>query len=180
MKESALLMNSRVAWLIGLLVMVGVLGSWVDVRAADNAIKDPMQLLESLERRRVELDGRNKVLDRREQELKQLEERLNKRVEALQSLRELIQKDMSDEKNIDDSNIKRLAKIFSSMKPQEAAQRLMALDHKMAVRVLKTMREKSAAKVLGKMESQQATSLSEDVGLSLAERRRRQESEGKM
>ncbi|MBF0158206.1 MAG: hypothetical protein HQL58_01660 [Magnetococcales bacterium] len=173
-------MNSRRLWL-GALFLIGVLwGGCLEVMAADSAAKDPMQLLESLERRRVELDERNKVLDRREQELQQLEGRLNKRVEALQSLRELIQKDMSDEKNVDDGNIKRLAKIFSSMKPQEAAQRLMALEHKMAVRVLKAMREKSAAKVLGKMDAQQATTLSEDVGLSLAERRRRQESDGKM
>jgi flagellar motility protein MotE (MotC chaperone) len=138
-------------------------------------LRDPLQLLEALEKRRLELDQRARLVEGREEELRQLESRLSKRVDALQELRAAMQKDLAQEKNNNDSNIVRVARIFTSMKAQAAAERLSAMDHGMAVLILKNMKEKSAAKVLAKMDLQTASALSEDVGISMADKRRRQE-----
>ncbi|MBF0588052.1 MAG: hypothetical protein HQL53_02895 [Magnetococcales bacterium] len=137
-------------------------------------LKDPLQLLKVLEEKRVALDARSKALDQREAELKRLEETIDKRLAAMNSLRALILKDFEREKAVDDANIKRLAKIYTGMKPKQAAAQFTNLDQSTAIRVLKVMREKVAAKILGKMDPQYAASLTEVLGIPISQRRRSQ------
>lgn len=148
---------------------------WTPLWAADVAdpLKDPLQLLEILEKRRKELDERAKQLDFRDEELKRLEEKIEKRIGVLETLRLQIQTDMSKEKKVDDENIVRLAKIYSGMKPKMAAEQLKAMDQKVVLRVLRAMGEKQAAKILNRMEPESATPLTEALGLPLADKRRR-------
>ncbi|MBF0127362.1 MAG: hypothetical protein HQM02_09150 [Magnetococcales bacterium] len=133
--------------------------------------KDPIALLEALEKRRADLDERDKWLEIREADLKRLEEKLGKRITALEQLRESIRADLAQEKNLDDANIKRLAKIFAGMKPKAAAASLMAMDRETAVKALKAVPEKVAAKILGKMDVREAVQLSEALGVPISDKR---------
>ncbi|MBF0367958.1 MAG: hypothetical protein HQL52_00720 [Magnetococcales bacterium] len=135
--------------------------------------RDPLKLLNALEKRRIDLDDREKWLDVRQKEMERLEKKLAERLAALETLREAIQKDLTAEKSVDDTNIARLAKIYSGMKAKAAAAGLETMDTDTAVRVLKVMREKTAAKVLGKMKTRNAVRLSKELGIPLSERRGR-------
>lgn len=134
-------------------------------------LRDPIQLLDMLEKKRQELDERAKWLELRETELKRLEDKIAKRITALESLRDQIQKDMVREKEVDNTNIARLAKIYTGMKDKDAAAELQILDKETAVRVLKVMREKVAAKILAKMPPQQGAALAEELGIPINQRR---------
>ncbi|MBF0177901.1 MAG: hypothetical protein HQL63_13795 [Magnetococcales bacterium] len=136
-----------------------------------NPLKDPIQLLDSLEKRRQELEERGRQLDAREIELKQMEDRLGKRVTALEELRTSIEKDLLEEKKMDDANVERLAKIYAGMKTKAAAERLQKLDRKVALKVLKAMKERVASKILGKMDAPAATELADGLGITSADRR---------
>ncbi|MBF0611244.1 MAG: hypothetical protein G8345_15605 [Magnetococcales bacterium] len=164
----------RHGWLAGLLVS-GIWLAPMPLLASDvtDPLKDPLQLLEILEKRRKECEERTKQLDFREEELKRLEEKIEKRVGVLESLRMQIQTDMSKEQKVDDENINRLAKIYSGMKPKVAADQLKSMEQKIVLRILRAMGEKQAAKILNRMEPEAATPLTEALGLPLADKRRK-------
>ncbi|MBF0624275.1 MAG: hypothetical protein HQL82_05655 [Magnetococcales bacterium] len=134
-------------------------------------LQDPIQLLEALEKQRVALDERARSLDLKEAELKRLEERIDKRIALLEELRLAIETDLAKEKEINDENIRRLAKIYSGMKPRAAAERIRGLDRKTAIKVLKNINEKVAAQILGKMEARDAAALADILGMTLSDKR---------
>ncbi|MBF0214073.1 MAG: hypothetical protein HQM00_11020 [Magnetococcales bacterium] len=133
--------------------------------------KDPIALLEALEKRRLALEDREKLMEIREADLKRLEEKMGKRISALELLRENIRADLSREKELDDANIKRLAKIYSGMKPKAAAASLMAMDRDTAVKALRAIPEKVAAKILSRMDVPDAVQLSEAIGVPISAKR---------
>ncbi|MBF0143889.1 MAG: hypothetical protein HQL59_10590 [Magnetococcales bacterium] len=156
----------------GLLLGGGMGGAMAAGEIVD--IRDPIGLLESLEKRRVELDRRTERVALREAELQRLEEKLAKRIEALQGLRSSMKSDLAKEQDVDDENIARLAKIYGDMKPQAAADGLKLLSPETAVRVLKGMREKVAAKILSRMAPDVAARMADSLGTPMAERRSQQ------
>ncbi|MBF0137553.1 MAG: hypothetical protein H7833_17210 [Magnetococcus sp. DMHC-1] len=164
-------MTNTIRCLSGLLVWLFLVAPGWAANEAVNPLKDPIQLLDSLEKRRLELEERSRVLDAKETELKQMEERLGKRVTALEGLRTSIENDLAEEKKQNEENIARLAKIYSGMKTRAAAERLQKLDRKVALKVLKVMKEKVAAKVLGKMDAPAAAELADGLGITAVDRR---------
>ena len=135
-------------------------------------IGDPAELLNSLQKRRIELEQRAKWLDLREADLKRLEAKLAKRITSLEGLRGEIRESLDKEKVLDDANIARLSKIFSSMKVKAAAEGLRAMDRQTAVLVLKVMKEKVAAKILSKMATRAAVQLANELGIPMEEKKR--------
>ena len=133
---------------------------------------DPVYVLESLQKKRLEMEKRTKALDLREAELRRLEEKLAKRIVALEKLRVDLREDLAKETAADSENIAHLAKIFSSMKTKAAASGLKDMDQEVAVQILKSMREKVAAKVLSKMASEDAVKLANGLGLPMSEKSR--------
>ncbi|MBF0273518.1 MAG: hypothetical protein HQL98_15840 [Magnetococcales bacterium] len=161
-------------------LLAGAVPAWVaeheekakNAKMADFGLaKDPIALLEALEKRRLALDDREKLQELREADLKRLEEKMNKRIAALELLRENIREDLAREKVMDDANIKRLAKIYAGMKPKAAAASLMAMDRETAVKALKAVPEKVAAKILSRMDVADAVQLSEAIGVPIAAKR---------
>lgn len=176
LQEGALIQKGNGLW-AGLMVvgLVFSLASSVQGWAADDGrvIQDPLHLLESLEQRRVQLDEQARKLDIREQDLKRLEEKIAARVDALEKLRDAIRSDLEKEKQSDDANIARLGKIYTSMKPGPAAEGIKLLDQETAVKVLKVMPEKIVAKILNKMDVLSAGKLADEMGMPVADKRRR-------
>ncbi len=161
-------------------LLAGAAPAWVAETKGKDAVarvvdigmaKDPIALLSALEERRMNLEDREKLLEIREVDLKRLEEKLAKRIVALEQLREAIRADLALEKEMDGDNIKKLAKIFSSMKPKAAAASLMAMDQETAVKTVKALPEKVAAKILSKMNVAEAVQISEALGLPIAQKR---------
>jgi len=145
--------------------------------AADDGkvVQDPLRLLESLEKRRIQLDEQAKKLEIREQDLKRLEEKLAGRIDAMEKLRDSIRGDLEREKQLDDTSVSRLGRIYSKMKPGAAAEGLKSLDQEVAVQVMRVMPEKLVAKILNKMDPLSAGRLADELGMPIADKRRRGE-----
>jgi flagellar motility protein MotE (MotC chaperone) len=105
-------------------------------------------------------------LDKRAQELKDLETRVKaEHAELLQltqtvwQLRQDFEKDIVKIKEEEVSNLKKLAKIYSTMSPEGAAKIMAELPDDMIVKVLVFMKESESAQileVLGKSSSTEA------------------------
>ncbi|MEG3641178.1 MotE family protein [Magnetococcus sp. PR-3] len=139
----------------------------------NGAPRDPVDLLKTLEKRQVSLEARAKALDLKEQEIKRMGEMVDKRLKALTALREEVRQDILEEKNINTENIARLARIYSAMKPKVAAKQLKDLERTTAVKILKVLKEKVAAKIFDKMDPMEAVPLADAIGMTLQERRMR-------
>ncbi len=161
------------ALLASLFILNPVSAQAEDPIDAVEALADPLKLLKSLEERRMDLDDREEKLSIREEDLARLEKKLAERIKSLEELRDVIQRDLTKEKEIDTANIARLAKIYTNMKVKAAAAGLQSIDKDIAVKVLKVMSEKTAGKIIGKMKGNSASVLANELGMSISEKRRR-------
>jgi flagellar motility protein MotE (MotC chaperone) len=166
-------------WLWGVLAMLAlqVGGLGVASGAGNNPIiQDPIKLLESLEQQRQQLEEQRKAQELREAELTRMSDQIQKRIGTLEGLRLAIEQDLDKERELDQGNIQRLSKIYSSMKPKEAANQLRSLDRETGIKVLKAMSERKAAKILmfmGKEAAKDAVELGNELGIPISERRER-------
>lgn len=139
----------------------------------DLMIKDPLELLEDLRKKRIESEERTKELDRREDEIKEMEKKLTKSLEELKELRDKISNDLARRKaKAEDEDIKKLAEIYSKMRAKAAAPRMAVMERSTAIKVFKAMKTRISAKILSKMAAPAAVQLSEDL-VPLDERRGR-------
>lgn len=113
---------------------------------------------------------REKKIIKREEELKKEEEKLmalKKEVEEkIRKYSDILTRIESLNANIDkkiesfkDNNINQLAKLYSSMSPKNAAQRLAQLDDETAAKIIMKMSQKNASEILSSMEVAKAASI---------------------
>lgn len=116
------------------------------------------------------LMDREKRIIKKEEELKKEEERLNalkKEVEEkIKKYSEILSKIENLNIEIDkkiasfkDNNINQLAKLYASMSPKNAAQRLAQLDDETAAKIIMKMSQKNASEILSSMEAGKAASI---------------------
>jgi len=118
-------------------------------------------LLEAIARRREELDAREEELRARRERIEALEEDVEGRIDELRKIHDSIEAFVKKIDEVNESRIKRIVKIYESMKPAEAARRMEKLDEDMAVMILATMKEKKAAKILALVELDRSVRLSQ-------------------
>nr|CRH07689.1 Conserved exported protein of unknown function [Candidatus Magnetococcus massalia] len=157
--------------LFGVVVALLPLSAAWGAQDQNGVARDPVQLLDELEKRRNALDARAAELDLREKELNRLQEQVAKRTQALQMLRQEVRKDILEEKKINTDNIAKLARVYASMKPKVAAQQLKDLERNTAIKVLKVMKEKVAAKIFDKMNPEDGVPLADAIGMTLQQKR---------
>jgi len=85
-------------------------------------------------------------------DLKKIEDALIRSEEHVGIKRDLIEK-----------NINSLTKVYSAMKPREAATLLESLDQGIAIQIISRMKSKVAGKILGKMKTRVAKNISESI-----------------
>lgn len=117
------------------------------------------------------------VLNRKEKELKEREEELARSEERLSAVKSDIEARLAELKSehekiaalvrkideINDQRIRKIVKIYESMGPEEAADRLEKLDEDMAVMILAAMSERKAAKVLSFVDVSRSARLSQSL-----------------
>lgn len=119
------------------------------------------------------LGDKEKDLIRREEALKKEEERLNVLRNSLELslkeysvIRERLKKELAasgDKNNQSQQWIGYVAKIYESMPPEEAAQRIEKMDNDMAVALLSKIKSKQAGKILGAISAETAATLTERI-----------------
>jgi len=94
---------------------------------------------------------------------------LNEKKIAVDSLQNELQELLALEGNFDRKRINRLAKIFESMKPKEAAPVMGQLTDDINVVILMTMKERPAGKILSEMPVTRAAAISKRISQKVLE-----------
>ena len=117
------------------------------------------------------------TIENKNRELKKREEELRIKEVRLEALEAKVRKDLEKiEKNISESkeqmglqdektkeNVAALIKVYSSMKPEEAANLVEAIDEDLALKIVSGMKSKVAGQVLSKLDVQVAKRISEKL-----------------
>jgi len=108
-------------------------------------------VLERLGERRKRLDTRESEIDLREQLLAATEKRIQSRVEELKTLEARIDTVAKEKKERESQKMSGLVKMYESMKPKDAARIFDRLNMKVLVGVVKLIKPRKMAGILGRM-----------------------------
>jgi flagellar motility protein MotE (MotC chaperone) len=116
------------------------------------------------------IENKNRELKKREEELRIQEVRLEALEAKVRKDLEKIEKSISESKEqmgLQDEktkeNVEALIKVYSSMKPEEAANLVEAIDEDLALKIVSGMKSKIAGQVLSKLDVQVAKRISEKL-----------------
>jgi flagellar motility protein MotE (MotC chaperone) len=124
---------------------------------------ETFRMIETIENKNRELKKREEELRIKEVRLEALEAKVRKDLEKIEkSISESKeQMGLQDEKT--KKNVAALIKVYSSMKPEEAANLVEAIDEDLALKIVSGMKSKIAGQVLSKLDVQVAKRISEKL-----------------
>ena len=124
---------------------------------------ETFRMFETIEKKNRELKRREEELRIKELRIKAIETKVSKDLEKIEKgISESKQQlGMQDEKTKE--NVEALVKVYSSMKPEEAANLIEAIDDDLALRIVAGMKSKIAGKVLSKLDVKVAKRISETL-----------------
>lgn len=141
---------------------------------APGSVDDPLsytdqelQLLQSLSKRRDELNDREQRLEEREALIAATERRIDDKLAELRQVQALIEALVKQHEDDQDAQMKSLVKIYENMKPKDAAQIFENLEMDVLLDVVEGMKERKVAPILALMDPAKA----QEVTLELAQRR---------
>ena len=160
----------------------------IDEQAAKVRGEDKTLPIEEQEKEKIQLPGQVpgvspetfrmiETIENKNRELKKREEELRIKEVRLEALEAKVRKDLEKiEKSISESkeqmglqdektkeNVAALIKVYSSMKPEEAANLVEAIDEDLALKIVSGMKSKIAGQVLSKLDVQVAKRISEKL-----------------
>ena len=121
------------------------------------------KILTRLAEQQDRLRMRSVELDRREGQLKTLQEDIQRQVSQLEKLQREIEKDIVKKKTQDNAQLIKAVALYSKMDAATAAQSLGKLERKIAVNILKQMKEKQASLILSSMGAAESASMIEEI-----------------
>lgn len=117
------------------------------------------ELLTLIEKRQKELDERERSLKIEEERLETIRKDLELKIKRYSELLKKINAKLDEIERKDIKNMEYLVKVYESMPPEEAGERLAALDEITAVRILERMRPRKASAILSTMEPQKVSAI---------------------
>jgi flagellar motility protein MotE (MotC chaperone) len=124
-----------------------------------------VDVLQTLAKRRAELDKRAGEVDQREALLQAAEQRINDKIAKLQEMQQSIASSFKKEDQADDAKLKSLVKVYETMKPKEAARIFEQLDLPVVLDVMERMKERGTAAILASMDPVKAKAVT--LGLAV-------------
>lgn len=118
-----------------------------------------LDLLESLAERRKQLNEREAALRLKENLLQAAERQIDERIGQLKTLEAKIQTKLKKQDALNDQQYRRLVKIYSSMKPKEAARIFNGLKMPILVDLMRSMKAAAGSQILAKMNAEKAREL---------------------
>jgi flagellar motility protein MotE (MotC chaperone) len=113
-------------------------------------------VLQSLAKRRDELDRREKSLTQREALLSAAEQEVDHKIAELNKLKGEIENLLGQQQKLEDERIASLVKIYEGMKPKEAATIFNTLDMDVLLPVMSRMSERKSGPILASMDPEKA------------------------
>lgn len=129
-----------------------------------------IDLLQSLAKRRQELDDWSKQVQLKENMLIAIENRIDEKTNNLEKMKKEVEDLLAKYNEQEDIKIKSLVKIYESMKPKDAARIFEELDMPVLLMVVDRMSERKVGAILADMNPTKA----KDVTVQLAEQRKLQ------
>ena len=121
--------------------------------------------MQTLAKRREELDAREQSLDQRLGVLKAAEAQLDAKLFKMQEL----QREISDLIGVygekEKSRLDNLVKVYSTMKPKEAARLFNEMDMPLLVKLFERMKEAKSAPILAAMDTAKAGELTKELAV---------------
>ncbi|PLX69225.1 MAG: hypothetical protein C0602_07355 [Denitrovibrio sp.] len=108
-------------------------------------------IAQELERRKIDLDKREKVISSKEERLKALEDELLQKESELRKLKETISTRLNEIKTQEDENLDALAKAYGSAKAKSSADIIAKMDIAKAVQLFLRMNSMTAGKIISAM-----------------------------
>ncbi|VAW11373.1 Flagellar motility protein MotE, a chaperone for MotC folding [hydrothermal vent metagenome] len=125
-----------------------------------------LALLESLRKRRAELDARAAALEMRENLLKAAEQRIDEKLSALKVYDSKIEARFKKQEDAENEQFANLVSMYENMKPKDAARIFNRLETVVLLNVASRMKPRKLAPVLSRMESASAERLTMEIARS--------------
>ncbi|GGB37416.1 hypothetical protein GCM10011316_06930 [Roseibium aquae] len=123
-------------------------------------------VLESLGERRRNLEQQEGQLDLRERLLQATEERIQKRVDELKALEQRIEAAVEEKRVQEENEIAGLVQMYENMKPKDAARIFNSLDLDVLLKIVRQMKPRKMADILGRMSPEAAERLTVAIASS--------------
>ncbi|HEY2388664.1 MAG TPA: hypothetical protein VGK30_17035 [Candidatus Binatia bacterium] len=123
--------------------------------------QEPRVMIEAIAHRQAELDARERELAAREEHLKVYEQDVTAKIASLEEIEKRLQVRAKAASAAIDSAAESLAKVYSAMKPQDAAPILERLDESTVLTIFGRMKEKQIGEILPLMTKEKAIALTQ-------------------
>ena len=127
-----------------------------------------VEILQSLSKRREELDKREQQISQREALLKAAGGEVDRKIAELNKIRSELEDLLNKQKTAEDERINSLVKIYENMKPKDAANIFNTLEMDVLLPVIAKISERKASPILAAMDPEKAR----QVTIKLAEQRK--------
>lgn len=131
-----------------------------EVQKDENNTKKEAIDLNFLINKRSELEAEEKRIKKEREKLALIKEDINTKIAELAQLRDDIRADMAQKEARENQKFKHLVKVYSSMKPQNAAGIIEKLDIELAIKLLCNMKGDNVGKILSFVEKEKAAKIS--------------------
>jgi flagellar motility protein MotE (MotC chaperone) len=136
----------------------------VELKNEKNEVKAEETLdLKFLIQQKAEFGKEEKRIARKKSELLAIQDDINKKIATLTKIRDDIRAEQSKKKAAEEQQFKHLIKVYSAMKPQNAADLIERLDIKLAIRLLSKMKGDDVGKILSFVKVEKAAKISEGI-----------------
>lgn len=122
-----------------------------NIAATAESLVNLQAIATELEKRKLDLDNREKELSGKEERLKALEDELLQKESELRKLKDTITERLNEIKTQEDSNLDALAKSYGSAKAKSAAAIISKMDLDKAVQLFLRMNAMTSGKILSAM-----------------------------
>ena len=120
-------------------------------------------ILQELAERREALDARAKEIDKRAIQLKIAETEIDKKLQQLKEYEQRLEKLINQYSQKEQENINGLVKLYTSMKPKDAARIFNTMDLEITVAILKEMKPSNSSSILSQMDSERAQAITAEL-----------------
>ncbi|MFT4091223.1 MAG: hypothetical protein QM645_10855 [Asticcacaulis sp.] len=122
-----------------------------------------LRILQSLGKRRTELEARQKELDTREQLVVAAEAKLDGRIKQMNTMKGQLQGMLDEATKVADADTLRMIKVYETMKPKDAAKVFETMKDDVRLPIAARMKERSLAAILSYMTPAGARDLTEKL-----------------
>lgn len=120
-------------------------------------------ILESLQKRRAELDQRSRELDMRDDLLKAAEKRVAGRIDELKEIEARVNAELQQKDDAEKTRFKNVVSMYEAMKAKDAAKIFDGLDMRVLLEVAKAINPRTMSEIMAQMQPENAQRLTVEL-----------------